>query len=293
MPSAAGALGLDEVIVGLETNGVLVDRPAAVSAGLHGILLSIDPNVEFGAAAPPDGVNKHPEVSPRSSVVAVELWPGNLAYLKVSDLNRGSGTEILEHLKALSACWGVLLDVRGSGGEDLESVCILAGLVRNLDEPLFTVTDNRGSFLETNVVLGAFAKMPLLMILIDEKTSGSAEAMAFVFKGSPGVLLVGATTKGDFCLRTWVPLPDGGMARLRTRKWGPVRRTGWENGGISPDISVISKIISRYSNAGNADLGQKYDADRDLIYRVDRDPALQRATDMLLGLQALGDYGCE
>lgn len=288
---AAGALRLDEVMAGLETNGVLVDRSAAVSAGLKGILLSIDPGVEIDAAW------KNPEMAPVPSVAAVELWPENLAYIKVSGLPRGSGEEILAHLKALSARWGVLLDVRGAGGEDLEPVGILAGLIRNRGEPLFILSDNRGVVLATNGVSGSYSKMPLLILLIDGKTSGAAQALAAVFKGSPGVLLIGTATQGERWLRSWIPLPDGGMAKLRTREWALVGRVSCLKDGVSPDIAVSPLVAarpeSRYTNATNRILSPKSEADRDLMDRVAGDDALQRGTDMLLGLQALGGYGYE
>ena len=295
LPSA-GADSLDAFLSSLETNGVLVDRSGAQLGGIEGILHAIDPRVvvvdDHGSAE-----QKSPKKGWSSSMVqAVELWPENLAYLKVSGLEPGGGEEILAHIQSLNSRWGVLFDLRGGQGEDLESVAILAGLVRSQHEPLFIITDNRGIALTTNTVVGAYTKAPLLMILVDEGTSGASEALASVFKGSPDVMLIGAVTRGDPCLHAWIPLPGGRRAWLATRKWKPFQGESVEKGGVRPDI-----VVSALSGAGNdglahtnkADrvLSPKSESDRELMMRVAGDAVLQRATDVLLGIQASGAYG--
>jgi C-terminal processing protease CtpA/Prc len=289
--------GLDAFLSGLETNGVLADRTAALVGGVRGVLRSIDPEVVIsGQGTPLQDVG--PVGSSGTAMQAVELWQENLAYLKVSGLNTGSGAEILAHLKSLSSRWGLLLDLRGGGGEDLESVATLAALVRNQGEALFVVTDNRGVVLGTNSVSGAFVEMPLMMILVDEGTKGAAEALASVFKRGGGVMLVGSMTGGDPYLRSWISLPGGRSAWLRTKKIIPASGKSYEQAGVSPDILVEAASgighdgLSR-TNRHSRVLSEKSGADRDLMMRVEGDAALRRATDILLGLQALGGYGQE
>ncbi len=288
-----GAESLDEILTFLETNGVLADRSVAVTGGLNGILRSIDPEAEVGDLRSP-----HDEGAETSVVQAVELWPENLAYLKVAGLEPGSGSEILAHLKSLREKWGVLFDLRGGRGQDLESACVLAGMVRTQHEPLFIITDNRGGPLATNRVEGAFARVPLLMVLIDGDTCGAAEALVSVLKGAAGVILIGEPTRGDPYLRHWLSMPGGRMARLAMRKWVPVSGAKIEKNGVSPDIRVSpasgigSEGLASTNQVGRA-LSLKSGADRELMMRVAGDAVLQRATDILLGLQALGDYGRE
>ncbi|MEI8139358.1 MAG: S41 family peptidase [bacterium] len=287
-----GGESLDEILYGLETNGILGDRSAAVLGGLKGILQSIDSEVTLCATNPSVA-----EAGLSSSVVqAVELWPENLAYLKVSGLETGSGDEILAHLKSLSDRGGVLFDLRGGGGQDLNSVCVLAGLTRSQNEPLFVITDNRGVALSTNSVGGEYFKLPLLLVLIDAATCGASEALVSVLKGSPGVMLVGSPTKGDPYLRNWFPLPGGKIVRIATQKWLPVSGGMYQKIGIRPDIMVEAAAgiggagLSRTNRFARA-LSPKSDADQELMMRVAGDAALQRATDILLGLQAVGGYG--
>ena len=292
---AAAPESLDGFLSGLEAAGILVDRAAAIGGGVTGILRAIDPEVSLSETLPP-GPAPLAGGKAASVVLAVEVWPENLAYLKVSGLEPGCAEELLAHLKSLSGRWGLLLDVRGARGQDLDSACVLAGLTRRLHDPLFWVTDQRGTVLATKAVTGTYTRLPLLLILVDEGTAGAAEALVSVLKGSPGVMLVGAVTKGDPYLRNWIPLPGGRAARLATRKWVPVSGDSYEKIGIRPDVLVTALApagnegLSR-TNKTNRALSEKSDADRDLMMRVAGDAVLQRATDILLGLQAVGGYG--
>ena len=295
---ASATDSLDEFLTGLETHGVLVDRLAARVGGVDGILRSIDPEVVIRNETTPPPSDRIAGGKVPPVVQAVELWPENLAYIKVSGLEFGSGEELLGHFQSLSTRSGLLFDLRGARGQDFESACILAGLTRHPQEPLFLITDNRGLPLATNRVAGTFIRMPFLLILMDEGTSGAAEALVSVLKGCPGVMLLGSVTRGDPYLRNWLTLPDGRMARLATRKWKPILGDSCEKGGVSPDVTVTARSgsgnegLSRTNKTDRA-LSLKSDADRDLMMRVAGDAVLQRATDILLGLQAVGGYGHE
>ncbi|MEI6563372.1 MAG: S41 family peptidase [bacterium] len=286
------AESLDEVISSLVTNGVLKDRSEAVLGGLGGILKSVD-----SLAVLVDEGNHRGVLGITSPALeSVELWPENLAYFKVHSLEPGSGGEILSHLRALSMMAGVILDFRRAGGGDLESVSTLAGLARAENEPLFVVCNNQGTPLSTNVV-AVFSPLHVpLMILTDEETEGASEALAFIMKGCRGVMLVGAMTRGDPHLRNWITLPGERVAWLATRTLVPISGKSYEKGGVMPDIVVDAVYcvgndgLSRTNRLARA-LSPKSDADRALMMRVEGDAALRRATDILLGLQALGEYG--
>lgn len=294
---ATSAQSLDAFLGCLETNGVLADRAEAVRGGQNGILLSIDPEAIIDDAALPASVPIEGNGS-TSAVTAVELWPENLAYIKVSGLVPGSGDEIRRHIESLNARGGLLLDFRGARGDDLDSACLLAGLAHHRNEPLLIITNNRGVALATNTVTASFSRVPLLMVLIDEGTAGASEALVALLKGGGRVMLVGSATKGDPCLRHWVSLPDGRKVKIATQKWITVSGKPDVQGGVRPDIEVKSA-----SSAGDGEvlrlkknsrvLSPKSEADKELMMRVEGDAALQRATDILLGLQALGGYGRE
>jgi hypothetical protein len=101
-------------------------------------------------------------------------------------------------------------------------------------------------------------------------------------------------------LRESLVLPDGRTAWIASRKWGLLLEDAAGFAGVRPDIDV-KPGVGRSSGLDEKEhkiksdrvASRKSEADRDLMRRIDGDAALQRATDLLLGLQALGGYGRE
>ena len=283
---------LDEVLSCLETNGFLVDRPLAVRNGIEGILKSIDPGAILGVGSETNGY----DFGMTQTVKTAESWPEDIAYVKIQGLTRGSGREILTHLQSLTGKAGIILDLRGVSGNDPGVVSCLAGIAHSKSEPLFILTDNQGRCLSTNVAESVASISTPLMVLIDGRTGRAAEALAALWRGHPGIMLIGSTTSGEVRFRDVVTLPNGQVITLATRKLVPMVGQSYEGHGVTPDV-----IVSRSVEAGNArlfdtnaptrSLSAKSERDRDLMRRVDGDAVLQRATDIILGLKTLGGHG--
>ena len=283
---------LDEVLSCLETNGLLVNRSLAVKNGIEGILKSIDPGAVLGAGNETNGI----DAVITQAVQAVEFWPDDIAYVKIRGLSKGSGGEILAQLQTLTSKAGIILDLRGVAGNDLGVVSCLAGLTHPKLEPLYVLTDNQGRCLSTNVVESGSSIPAPLMVLVDGSTRSAAEALVALWRGRPGIMLIGSTTSGETRFRDTVTLPDGQVFTLATRKLVPVQGDSYEGRGITPDV-----VVPRTVEAGNARLfdtntparalSAKSERDRDLMRRVDGDAVLQRATDIILGLRTLGSHG--
>lgn len=289
--SGWASVGLDDVLSCLETNGILVDRQQAVRGGIEGILKSIDPGAFIGP-----GETTAAGVTGTVAVAAVEVWPEDIAYLKINGLVRGSGREILDHLKAWEGKAGVILDFRGAGGEDLDAVSQLGGLGRSAGDPLFVVTDNQDRPVSTNAVGGGMAFKSPLMVLINGQTRLAAEALAASWQGRPGIMLIGAGTAGESRFREVLTLPGGQLITLATRKLIPLQVPCYEGRGILPDVAVASDgdaglTVLSSTNAPARPLSLKSQKDLELMRRVEGDAVLRRATDILLGLRTLSGYG--
>ena len=292
--SCFASVSLDDILSCLEARGVLVDRSQAVRGGIEGILKSIDPGAFIGVDKTVPEAGK--EVPGKPSVAAVELWPEDIAYLKIEGLLKGSGPEILDHVRALDSKAGIILDFRGAGGQDLDSVSHLAGIGRPSGEPLFVVTDNRDKPISTNRVEAAVSLKAPLMVLVDDQTRLAAEALVALWHGRPGIMVIGSATSGELRFREALALPDRQVITLTTRKLHLLEAVSYEDCGIRPDVEV-----GRGVDAGNAmlsatnsparPLSVKSERDRELMQRVDQDAALRRATDILLGLRVLSGYG--
>lgn len=301
--SCPGAIAsFDALTAFLDTNGIPYDRVRTLSAAVDGALRSIDPGARVLSAegvqallargepvygAEPAGV----DATNRPTLDAVELWPEGLAYLKVNALRSGSGAELLAHLGALTDRAGVILDLRGADGGDLDAAAALASPFRCPGDPLFVLHDVRN---RDPVTYAATAVPPFraaLMVLTDRDTCGAAEALAACCRGVPGVMLIGTATRGDARVRELLPMPDGDFLYLATRRVAPVDRPSYETVGVTPDITVTvfepGAALAGELPLHNRTPSAKTVRDRELMLRVNHDAVLRRATDILLGLKAI------
>ncbi len=292
---------LDAFTAFLDTNGIPYDRARILSAAVEGALRSVDPGARMLSAEAAQALLARGEPvynagcaggeTNRPALDGVELWPEGLAYLKVNALRAGSGAALLAQLSALTDRAGVILDLRGADGGDLEAAAALASPFRCPGDPLFTLHDVRD---RAPVTFSATVAPPFraaLMVLTDHDTCGAAETLAACYRGEAGVMLIGTPTRGEARVRELLPLPDGGFLYLATRRVVPVGRPSYDKVGVTPDITVTS-IDPGITAAGepparNRTPSAKTVRDRELMLRVNHDAVLRRATDILLGLKAI------
>ncbi len=297
-PAESAGLQVSNVIVridGLETEGLPLEEAVAQLRGGRDELLTLAIRPE-----PASEACRTVTVSRAAVQMPVtgtqETWPQGIGYLKVNGLYPDSGARIAEQLSLWreSNVFGVILDLRGAGGADLDSVAAVGSLFVPAGERLLTVHDGRG---ETVSVCEAGPARPLLakpaMVLVDGDTRGAAEALAALLRGAPGCLLIGAPTRGDDRLREGVPLSETRVLYVATRRIELVRGPAYYGVGVVPHVTVSpSDEPEDDAVAGEepdlfAENSERHRQDRILIQRVAGDPVLQRAADLLLGLKAL------
>ena len=292
------------------------DVSRADSAALAALLHAVDPRARLltadeahrleqaqaglaeGGACATGAVSAATNPVPLSVLADLERWPEELAYLQVRSLCPGGGAELAIHLQALAAngLHGLILDLRNAEGTDLASVAAAAGPVRCPGRPLFSVQDRQGQTLESSRAAEAQPLDAVVMVLIDRTTRDAAELLAGVLKGAPGVMLIGDRTAGDALVRELIALPDGRRLLVGTRQAVLADGSSYAGTGIVPDIAVEPWAPPRESDlsgqpaANNRAASAKTLRDLDLARRVADDPPLRRATDLLLGLKALGMY---
>jgi C-terminal processing protease CtpA/Prc len=199
----------------------------------------------------------------------------------------------MSHLMALPDGAGMIVDLRGADGADLDAAVILASPFHCPGDVLLRVESLAGTTLESCMaVTGTPLRMPL-MALIDRDTRGAAETLAALWSGREGVMLIGEPTRGDARLRELLPMPDGRFLQIATKRIVPVSGT-YEAKGVHPDVLVDVRTSREtplvYVAGRGRPLSEKSLDDRDLMMRVDGDPVLRRGTDLLLALRALNDH---
>ncbi len=229
-----------------------------------------------------------------------ELWPQGIGFLRINGLFEGSGDPIATQLALWSGtnCCGVILDLRGANGTNLAAVAEIAGLFARPPSPLFTLRDGFDQPLQTFTARRAETTLDKpVMILADGDTRGAAETLAAVLQDCSGVMIVGQPTRGDDRFRAPLPLADGRVLYIAVRRVDR-GKAGYSGRGVRPDV-VVAAAPADAPPAGEPpeeDLGpfsgltEQEKQDRALNTRIGNDPALRRATDLLLGLKALNIF---
>lgn len=236
-----------------------------------------------------------------ASVIRIsEEWPANVCYLKLNGLYVDGGKDLVPLIRGWVAAGrdGLILDLRGAGGEDVDSVVAVASLFAKSGAMLFSFRDPANQDLAVHKAgPGAVLNMPA-MILVDERTMGAAEVLAAVLAGSvQGTMLIGATSAADPLVRQVVPLPGGEQLYVTTRRLVVADGTTYDGSdGVHPDVIVDVGLAApaEYEPepaVGKEDVSDEEKEHKMLRQRVRGDAALQRAVDVLLGLKALDIRG--
>ena len=205
-----------------------------------------------------------------TSLTDVEDLPAGMGYLRAAGIFAGAGSEIAAALDKWQAAgkFGVILDLRGADGTAEGEI--------------------------------PAASLPL-MVLVDEETSGAAELLAAVLGGGvKGAMVIGRETSGDPMIREPKKLSTGRYALLATRQLKTADGATYSGAnGVSPDVAITDSALDETVYEPEAPVLRKGKTmtdeekeDKALRDRTRNDTYLRRATDVLLGLKALG-YGAQ
>ncbi|MBN1269987.1 MAG: PDZ domain-containing protein [Kiritimatiellae bacterium] len=234
-------------------------------------------------------------VTQRRSVEVAEDLPMGLGYIRMNGLLMDDGAAVVvRQLKewAEEGTYGVVLDLRGVGGLNMDAVVQIASAFAEPGAMLFTFRDREDQDLGVYRAASDQAIAMPVMVLVDEKTCGAAEVLsAVLLRSVRGAMLIGAPTKGDLGLRETIPLSSGELMYVATRRLVLADGASYAGDkGLDPDIVVV-RTAAAVEEHMPATVATKPDEEEkqeiQLRERLKGDATLRRAVDVLLGLKAL------
>ena len=291
---------------GIRPNDILLqidgkDASKMDTARVQALLRSEHPGqVEIRISGPEDEPNEHSLNQRRKEIKPIEeqlRLPADLAYLRVNGLFEGTG----ERIAGILIPWkeagvdGIVLDLRGANGTDLQSVVDIASLTVLPDTELFSFHAAAERDVEVHRSTGSTLLNIPMMILVDDKTRAASELLAATLSGfGRGAMLLGSRTSGDPMIRDQVGLSDGSILYIATRvliTTSGVRYAGTET--VKPDIRVnhsadypdyepSAPVLTDHREVTPSEIET-----RDLRTYMSGDVSLTRAVDVLMGLKAL------
>lgn len=236
-----------------------------------------------------------------TSLTDVEDLPAGMGYMRAAGIFIGAGAEIAAALEKWQAAGksGAILDLRGADGTAEREIPAVAARFVPEGQWLYAMNDRQGNEI-VSVKAGAppAAALPL-MVLVDEETSGAAELLAAVLGGGvKGAMIIGRETSGDPMIREPKKLSTGRYALLATRQLKTPDGAAYSGAnGVPPDVAITESALDETVYEPEAPVLRKGKTmtdeekeDKALRDRTRNDTYLRRATDVLLGLKALG-YG--
>jgi len=269
-----------------------VDEAALRSGALEGMIRAVDRRARILTSGDIASWTN------RTPAVAAEAWPEGILYVKLDGLYPGSGEALTASLGGIEAepPNGVIVDLRAAGGDHIDAVTHIAGRFVEPGRFLYEVTDGRGEVVErchapTNALPPG--RSPLA-VLVSGETRGAGEVLAGVLGRLDRSIVIGSRTSGHEGLMERIPLSEDRQLLVTTRWVSLGSNSVALQEGLLPDIEVSETAegagplaIPGKQREGKP-LSEKARMDRRLMERVSTDPALRRATDILLGLHALG-----
>ncbi len=236
-----------------------------------------------------------------------EEWNHDINYVKINNLFPGSGVAISavirKWLENSNSCSGIIMDMRGTEGVDVMSVVEIANFFPSKSKILFSICSADGTEQASyQHKLEKTINVPVI-VLIDKNTRGTAELLVALLAKTRGVMLLGENTAGDNKVRSFVPFQNGNQLYIATAEFVLNKNDkSYAGVGIKPHVTMkmdktspkekdnTTPPISKPSSDSMdifSNLSPETKLDTALIDRVQADPPLRRAVDILLGLKAL------
>ncbi len=171
--------------------------------------------------------------------VTSKMLEDNIAYIQISIFGDTTARDFHDQLSALMAQnpSGIILDLRDNGGGYLDAGIAVAS--EFIDHGVI-VTEQYGDGTQDprDAIPGGLATAIPLVVLVNGNTASASEIVAGAIQDVERGKLVGVLTYGKGSVQNWIPLSDGGTARITIAKWlTPLGRT-IDKIGLTPEVIV-------------------------------------------------------
>jgi len=216
-----------EVLRLLRTHLIGVNEEALNDALVDGLLSRFHPRVLLDPPTPAEGEEAGP-------LRRTALYEDQFAYLGVRTLTAGLPGELsvaISDLESTTPVDGFILDLRQASGWDYEAAAAVADRFADPDQLLLGWGDieNRSPTDRTNTVP--------VVVLVNRKTSGAAEALAGALREAAPAVVLGSPTAGEAYAMESFPLENGQKLFIASSPVWVGDHVGIED-GVTPDIET-------------------------------------------------------
>jgi carboxyl-terminal processing protease len=194
--------------------------------------------------------------------VTSKMLDNNIAYIQITVFGETTASDFHDQLSTLMAQnpAGLILDLRDNGGGYLDTGIAVAS--EFIDHGVI-VSEQYGDGTKDphNATSGGLATTIPMVVLVNGNTASASEIVAGAIQDDGRGKLVGVLTYGKGSVQNWLPLSDGGTARITIAKWLTPTGRAIDKIGLTPEVVVTMTQDD---------------------YTAGRDPQLEAAVQLLL-----------
>jgi carboxyl-terminal processing protease len=171
--------------------------------------------------------------------VTSKMLDNNIGYIQITVFGDSTATDFHDQLSQLMSQnpSGIILDLRDNGGGYLTAGIAVAS--EFIDHGVI-VSEQYGDGTKTpsDAIPGGVATSIPLVVLVNGNTASASEIVSGAIQDTGRGKLVGVLTYGKGSVQNWVPLSDGGTARITIAKWLTPNGRTIDKIGLTPDVVV-------------------------------------------------------
>ena len=193
-------------------------------------------------------VTKEEKTKDEPSPFRSEILDGDIGYLRAGSVQTENLAQLDAALREFSGkkVTGVVLDLRATpDSPNFEVAAQMAQRFVPAGSPLFSLAGPKGQTTKDFQSAGPRLSDTVLVVVVDENTSGAAEALAASLRSAARALLVGVPTSGRCAEFVTVPLGGGNFLRYAAAAVRLPDGTAVYPGGLAPDIDVPQSSSDR------------------------------------------------
>ena len=171
-----------------------------------------------------------------SPTVNQKMLDGGIGYIQITEFDTVTLDQFTEALAVCrgSGMKGLILDLRGNPGGNLNTVCDIAREI--LPKGLIVYTEDKDGKRSEYTCDGTKEMKEPLVVLVDSGSASASEILAGAVKDYGIGTLVGTTTFGKGIVQRIISLSDGSAVKLTVRNYYTPNGNNIHKIGIEPDI---------------------------------------------------------
>lgn len=237
-PAEKAGVLIGDVITGVDdwrvTGADAMDQVTKRVRGVVGTKVALTLKDPEGKERTVDIVRAQIDLTPSVDYRVVE---GTIGYLRIPVLSKDLVDAASKDLPQLLSANGLILDLRSVGAGNLDQMVVIAQWFLGAASMGGFVARQGGQALGYNTDAMAAYVRPMV-VLMNSRTYGIAEILAFILRQYKRAGLLGETSAGSFELANESALPSGGVLDVAVARFITAQGALLPLGGLTPDVKV-------------------------------------------------------